>query len=76
MLCTPVAAAGHIIPSGVSYKNIGTEIESLAKENEGNYASFGTAVFSGDEVLYSKHFGYVDRKNGIIADENAVYEWK
>ncbi len=75
MLCTPVAAAGHIIPSGVSYKNIGTEIESLAKENEGNYASFGTAVFSGDEVLYSKHFGYVDRKNGIIADENAVYEW-
>ena len=75
MLCTPVAAAGHITPSGVSYKNIGTEIESLAKENEGNYASFGTAVFSGDEVLYSKHFGYVDRKNGIIADESAVYEW-
>ena len=75
MLCITVSAVGNTTPSGVSYNNIGTEIEALAKENEGNYASLATAVFNGDEVLYSKHFGYIDRENQIAADENSVYEW-
>lgn len=75
MLCTPVSAAENKTPSGVAYENIGSEIEAFAKENEGNYASFATAVFSGDEVLYSKHFGYIDRENQVDADENSVYEW-
>lgn len=75
VLCTPVSAAENTTPSGIGFADIGTEIEAFAKENEGNYASFGTAVFSGDEVLYSKHFGYIDRENKIAADENAVYEW-
>lgn len=73
--CTPVSAAENTTPSGIEFADIGTEIEAFAAENEGNYASFGTAVFSGDEVLYSKHFGYIDRENKIVADENSVYEW-
>ena len=75
MLCTTVSAVENTTPSGIEFANIGTEIEAFAKENEGNYASFATAVFSGDEVLYSKHFGYIDRENQIAADENSVYEW-
>ena len=75
VLCTPVSAAENTTPSGIEFADIGSEIEAFAKENEGNYASFGTAVFSGDEVLYSKHFGYIDRENKIVADENSVYEW-
>ncbi len=75
MLCMPVQAAETTTPSGIDFSNIGTEIEALAEENKDSYASFATAVFSGDEVLYSNHFGYIDRENQIAADENAVYEW-
>ncbi len=75
VLFTPVSAAENTTPSGIEFADIGTEIEAFAKENEENYASFATAVFSGDEVLYSKHFGYIDRENQIAADENSVYEW-
>lgn len=75
VLCTPVSAAENATPSGIGFADIGSEIEAFAAENEGNYASFATAVFSGDEVLYSNHFGYIDRENQVIADENSVYEW-
>ncbi len=74
-LCMSASATGNTTPSGIEFADIGSEIEAFASENEGNYASFGTAVFSGDEVLYSNHFGYIDRENQVIADENAVYEW-
>ncbi|MBQ8011778.1 MAG: serine hydrolase [Oscillospiraceae bacterium] len=70
MLSMPVQAAE---PTNLS--DIGKEIEALAEENKDGYASFAAAVFSGNEVVYSEHFGYIDRENAIPADENAVYEW-
>ncbi|MEE1057614.1 MAG: serine hydrolase [Acutalibacteraceae bacterium] len=75
MFCTPVQAVENTTSSDIEFDNIDTKIENFAKENEGNYASFATAVFNGGEVLYSKHFGYIDRENQIVADENTVYEW-
>ena len=75
MLCTPVIAAENTTPSGIEFANIGTEIEAFAEENKDSYASFAAAVFNGDEILYSKHFGYIDRENNIAANENTVYEW-
>lgn len=73
--CTPVQALEKTTPSGISFDDIGTEIEFLEQGNKGKYASFATAVFSGDEVLYSEHFGYIDRENKIEANEDSVYEW-
>ncbi len=70
MLSMPVQAA-----EPTSLSDIGKEIEALAEDNKDGYASFAAAVFSGDEVVYSEHFGYIDRENVIPADENAVYEW-
>ncbi|MBQ7296594.1 MAG: serine hydrolase [Clostridia bacterium] len=75
MLCTPVMAAENTTPSGIEFTNISTEIEAFAEENKDSYASFATAVFDDDEILYSKHFGYIDRENNIAANENTVYEW-
>lgn len=51
MLCMPAQAAETTTPSGIDHSNIGTEIEALAEANKDSYASFATAVFSGDEVL-------------------------
>ncbi len=75
IFCTPVQAEENSTPSGIEFVNIGTEIDSYAAENEDSFASFAAAVFSGDEVLYSSHFGFIDRENQIAADENSVYEW-
>ena len=75
MLCTPVMAAENTTPSGIEFTNISTEIEAIAEENKDSYSSFATAVFGGDDVLYSKHFGYIDRENNIATDESSVYEW-
>ncbi len=75
LLCTPVEAAENTTPSSIEFSNISTEIEAFVTENEGNYASLATVVFSGDEVIYSNHFGYIDCENQIKADENCVYEW-
>ena len=75
LLCTSVQAAENTTPSGIEFSDISTEIENFVNENDGGYASVATAVFSGDEILYSNHFGYIDRENQIKADENCVYEW-
>lgn len=80
MLSIPVQAIDEntledTTPSGIVYDDIDTEIEDFATSNTGKYASFATSVFKGDKILYSKHDGYIDRENKILADENSVYEW-
>lgn len=72
-LTLPAYAEERTTPSGLSYDEIGSAIEEFASDKK--YASFGTAVFDGDEVLYSGHFGYADRENDILADDDTVYEW-
>ncbi len=58
-----------------SERDYGAEITAFAKENEGKYASFATAVFEGDEVLYSGYFGYANKETNLLADKETVYEW-
>ena len=84
MLCLCLACAAPVMtiyaaqettPSGLRFEEIGSKMEAKAESNKDYYASFATAVFCGDEVLYEKHFGYIDRENRVLADENCVYEW-
>lgn len=72
-LALPAYAEERTTPSGLGYGEIGSAIEEFAADKK--YASFGTAVFDGEEILYSSHFGYADRENGILADDDTVYEW-
>ena len=78
-LCTmPVvsaSAAEGSSPRGVAWEDVQVQVEHMAESNEGYYASFATALFQGEEVLYEKHFGYIDRENQTPADETCVYEW-
>lgn len=68
-------ASEETTPSGVAFEEIDDKIEAMAEVNKEYYASFATAVFQGDEVLYDGHFGYIDRENQVLADESCVYEW-
>ena len=78
-LCTMPAvsasAAEDSSPRGVAWEDVQAQVEHMAESNEGYYASFATALFQGEEVLYEKHFGYIDRENQTPADETCVYEW-
>lgn len=67
------SATQQTTPSRIEFDNIKAEIEFLAENNE--YASFETVVFCGQDILYTGYFGYADKENQIIADENTVYEW-
>ena len=60
-------------PSGIAFDSIAKEIEIF--EEGKNYASFETSVFCGDDVIYTGCFGYADRENNVLADEETVYEW-
>lgn len=70
-------------PSGLSYDKIGSKIEkftdSIYNDNElvgsDSFPSFGVAVFCGDEIIYTGHFGETDIENNVQADENTVYDW-
>ena len=62
-------------PTGISYDDIGSAIETWAGENPDAYVSFVTSVFNKDEVLYEGAFGYSDRENEVLADSETVYEW-
>ena len=79
MLCSMPAMSVHaterVTPSGVDFEAIGKRIESMAERNKDYFASFATAVFQGEQVLYEGYFGYIDRENQTLAAENNVYEW-
>ncbi len=62
------------LPSGTASESIGAEIESFYEENAMKCASVGTAVFVGDEVVYSRNFGFID-ENDTPATADTVYEW-
>ncbi len=72
-LTVNAAAEVKTTPSGLAYDEIGSAIEEFTENKK--FASFGAAVFVGDEVLYSGHFGYADRENEVLADDTTVYEW-
>jgi len=70
-----VYASGQITPSGIAYDDIGTEIDAYIEEYEVGLASVGTCVFDESGIIYEGYYGYSDMENGILADEETVYEW-
>lgn len=74
-LAIPAGATELTTPGGIPYSGIGQEIESYIQEREGGLAAAAVAVISGDEVIYSNHFGHADRELGVKAGEDTVFEW-
>lgn len=63
------------LPSGISYEEIGNEIEAYVEENKDTTCGVELAVFDREDIIYSSSFGYLDMENEIAADENSVFEW-
>lgn len=70
------ASADTVMPSGMTVGAMRESLESMAAdEDHQDYASAGLAVFQGDTVLYTGHFGRINIADNLPADENTVYEW-
>lgn len=63
------------LPSGTSYDDIGSAIESYYKEKEKTAAGLATAVFTADETVYEGYFGYADHKKTKPINKDSVIEW-
>ena len=72
---TPALAAEQVFPSGISYSEIGTEIEDYVKEHADTTAGVAVSVFDRDSVVYQNQFGYADKENNLLVDEDTVFEW-
>lgn len=70
-----VYAAEKLTPSGISYDDIGTEIDAYVKEYETGLVSVGTCVFDESGIIYEGYYGYSDIENEKLADEETVYDW-
>lgn len=67
------ASEEQTTPGGVKFSELSDKVDEIAEK--GTFASFGYAVFSGDEIVSTKHYGEIDMEGHIAADENTVYEW-
>lgn len=63
------------LPSGLKYSEIEKSVDAYALENENTTAALSVAIFSGDEVLFEKAYGYFDIENSVKNNSNAVFEW-
>ena len=65
----------RVLPSGVSYDEIGSVLDSYIADNEKTTAAVSIKLFSGDEQLYFRNAGYADKENGIKNSADTVFEW-
>ena len=70
-----VYASERMTPSGISYKDIGANIDAFTKEYEAGLVSVGTCVFDETGIIFEGYYGYSDLEDEVLAEEETVYEW-
>ena len=64
-----------VLPSGLSYGELGAALDAFLEEHGDNNAAVAVAVFDGKDDLYSRSFGFIDTGKSVPLDENCVLEW-
>ena len=72
---TGVVAEELTAPSGISYSDIPPAIENYVEEHKETTTGMSVAVYDENGVIYQNHFGYADKENGLVIDENTVFDW-
>ena len=62
-------------PSGIYYSEIGASINNYIAEREAGLASCEVCVFDGDGEIYTGYYGFSNIEDGVLADDETVYEW-
>lgn len=68
-------AKEKMTPSGISYSNIGTEMDAYVDAYKEGLVSVATSVFDESGIIYTQYYGYSDIEGKMKADEETVYEW-
>lgn len=61
--------------TGLSYDNIKFTIDQYVDEHKNNLAGMSMAIYDSEGVIYEGNYGYKDIENGLLVDENTVFEW-
>lgn len=77
LFCVPqtALAEGNTLPSGTEDAAIGEAIDAFLAGKSANHAAVATAVFRGDEDVYTRYYGYIDEAGTISLDQDCVLEW-
>lgn len=68
-------AADQLLPSGIAYEDLNTEIENYIQEHEQTTVGLAYSVFDASQDIARGYYGYADKENGIAVDEDTVFEW-
>lgn len=64
-----------MLPSGLKKSDIKSVVDEYVYRNKSTTAAVSIAIFTGDDVLFNKSYGYVDVQNKISNDSESVFEW-
>lgn len=64
-----------LLPSGTKAADIEASVDAYVNEHKDTTAAVSVAVFTRDEVVMEKAYGYTDLENKIANDSEAVFEW-
>ncbi len=63
------------LPSGLSVSELEMKIDTYVKEHEATTAAMSVAVYSGNDLLLEKSYGYMDLENKLLNTGESVFEW-
>lgn len=63
------------LPSGITYNDIGAEIEQFIEKNKDTTTGLEVAVFDREQVIYRNNYGYADVENQLPMENDTVLEW-
>lgn len=63
------------LPSGIPYSHIKTLVDDYVQKHADTTAAVSVAVFTGNNILMEKAYGYSDIEDKISNDKDTVFEW-
>ncbi len=69
------AESSFSLPSGLSVSELEAGIEAYVQEHEATTAAMSVTVYSGNDVLLEKAYGYMDLENKLPNTSDSVFEW-
>jgi len=63
------------LPSGIDYNDLLQEIDALVENNKNKMAGMSVSVFTAEDVILEKSYGYANIEDSILCDLETVYNW-
>lgn len=68
-------SAVQVLPSGITYDEIGSNLEAFVGSHANTTAGLAVSVFDDEGVIYENYFGHQDIENELPVTQDTVFEW-